>query len=268
MSVALDPWGVFAADVDRDGDLDVLTASVGDDRLVWQENDGARPPAWTPHPFPTTTNGPVSVTAADLDADGDVDVVCGSDDTTMAWYENDGGASPGFAEHVMGNCVSPLAIDAAPVDGDADVDVLCAANFVPGRVHLFDNGADFLETDGDGVQDELDCAPFDAAAFAVPGDVRGLRFATSMELGWTTEAPRAGAGSVYDVLEGRLDELPVGTGDEICREAGTTGTTFTAAAEVPEGTGFYYLVRGATSCGAGTWGFASSGTERTSTVCP
>jgi hypothetical protein len=207
------------------------------------------------------------VTAADLDADGDVDVVSGSDDTSMAWYENDGEASPAFVEHLMGNCVSPLAIDAARVDGDADVDVLCAANFVPGRVHFFDNGADYLDTDGDGVQDELDCAPLDAAAFAVPGDVRSLRFATGMEMVWTTETPRAGAGTVYDVLEGHLDELPVGPADEVCREDGTTETTFTADTEVPSGTGFYYLVRGATSCGAGTWGNASSG-ERTSTACP
>jgi hypothetical protein len=164
--------------------------------------------------------------------------------------------------------VSPLAIDAARVDGDADVDVLCAANFVPGRVHFFDNEADYLEGDGDGVEDELDCAPLDAAVFAVPGEVRGLRFATGMELVWTTEAPRAGAGTIYDVLEGRLDGLPVGSADEVCRGRGTTGTTFIVDAEVPAGTGSYYVVRGATSCGAGTWGFASSGLERTSTTCP
>jgi hypothetical protein len=266
--VALDPWGVFAADVDRDGDLDVLTSSIGDDRLVWHENDGARPPAWTPHPLPTTIDGPISVSAADLDADGDVDIICGANDTNMAWYENDGAAAPGFVGHRIGNCVSPLAIDAARVDGDADVDVLCAANFVPGRVHFFDNEADYLESDGDGVEDELDCAPLDAAVFAVPGEVRGLRFATGMELVWTTEAPRAGAGTIYDVLEGRLDGLPVGSADEVCRGRGTTGTTFIADAEVPAGTGSYYVVRGATSCGAGTWGFASSGLERTSTTCP
>jgi hypothetical protein len=268
VSPALDPWGVFAADVDRDGDLDVFTSSIGDDRLVWHENDGARPPGWTPHALPHTTDGPISVTAADLDADGDVDVVCGANDTTIAWYENDGEASPAFVEHLMGNCVSPLAIDAARVDGDADVDVLCAANFVPGRVHFFDNDADYLESDGDGVQDELDCAPFDAAAFAVPGDVRSLRFATRMELAWTAEAPRAGAGTVYDVLEGQIDELPVGPAGEVCLEDGTTGTAFNANTEVPLGTGFFYLVRGTTSCGAGTWGFASSGAERTSTACP
>jgi hypothetical protein len=65
-----------------------------------------------------------------------------------------------------------------------------------------------------------------------------------------------------------LDGLPVGSADEVCRGRGTTGTTFIVDAEVPAGTGSYYVVRGATSCGAGTWGFASSGLERTSTTCP
>jgi len=267
-TTTVDPWGVFSADVDRDGDLDVVTASVADDRLVWHENDGASPPGWTAHPLPTSTNGPTSVRAADLDGDGDADVISGSDDTTMAWYESDGGAPPAFVEHLMGNCVSPLAIDAERVDGDADIDVLCAANFEPGKVHLFANDADFLESDGDGVRDDLDCAPPDATAFAVPGDVRGVRFETKTDLSWTPEAPRSGSGTFYDVLEGSLDDLPVGPADEICREDDTTQTAFSASAEPSAGAGFCYLVRGATACGTGTYGFETSGAERTSAACP
>ena len=36
---------VFAADVDGDGDTDVLSASYADDRIAWYENDGASPPS-------------------------------------------------------------------------------------------------------------------------------------------------------------------------------------------------------------------------------
>ena len=33
---------VFAADVDGDGDLDVLSASANDDKIAWYENDGSQ----------------------------------------------------------------------------------------------------------------------------------------------------------------------------------------------------------------------------------
>ncbi|MCH7701888.1 MAG: VCBS repeat-containing protein, partial [Planctomycetes bacterium] len=35
---------VFATDVDGDGDIDVLSASSGDDKIAWYENDGGSPP--------------------------------------------------------------------------------------------------------------------------------------------------------------------------------------------------------------------------------
>src|SRR4029077_20776239 len=37
--------GVFASDVDGDGDLDVLSASANDDKIAWYESNGASPPA-------------------------------------------------------------------------------------------------------------------------------------------------------------------------------------------------------------------------------
>ncbi|HKQ61535.1 MAG TPA: VCBS repeat-containing protein [Candidatus Polarisedimenticolaceae bacterium] len=266
---AIDPWGVFSADLDRDGDTDVLTASIGDDRLVWYENDGAGPPHWTPHPLPSTTDGPTSVTAADLDGDGDVDVASGADDTTIAWYESDGKVAPLFVEHRIGSCVSPLAIDAARVDADADVDLLCASNFVPGRVHLFANDANFLDSDGDGVRDDLDCAPNDATRFAVPGEVRGVRFTTPSSLAWAPAGLLGGPATVHDVLRGLPARLPVGTGPgEGCLVQAAPGAALTVG-EVPSaGTGFYYLVRGRNGCGVGSYGSATSGEERTSAACP
>ena len=266
---AADPWGVFSADVDRDGDMDVLTASVGDDRLTWHENDGARPPGWTAHPLPSTTNGPTSVRAADLDGDGDVDVISGSDDTKITWYESNGGAPPSFVEHFIGFCVSPLAIDTARVDDDADEDVVCSANFDPGKVHLFDNNANFLETDGDGVRDDLDCAPSNATAFARPGETRGVELPTPTSITWTSDRLIAGAGTVHDVLRGPLAQFPVGTSPgESCLADSTPNASVSVASAPPPGAGFYYLVRGTNACGAGSYGFGSSGSERISATCP
>ena len=41
---------VYAADVDADGDLDVLSASYGDDKIAWYENDGIE--SFTEHAIP------------------------------------------------------------------------------------------------------------------------------------------------------------------------------------------------------------------------
>src|SRR5437667_10690435 len=46
-SSADDAFSVFAADVDGDGDTDVLSASFNDDTIAWYENNGASPPTWT-----------------------------------------------------------------------------------------------------------------------------------------------------------------------------------------------------------------------------
>ncbi len=67
---------VFAADVDGDGDIDALSASAAPDhRIAWYENNGASPPVWTARTITTAALNALSVVAADVDGDGDVDVL-------------------------------------------------------------------------------------------------------------------------------------------------------------------------------------------------
>ncbi len=90
ISTAADGAGsVFAADVDGDGDLDVLCASFHrrQDRLVRERRQPELHAAHDQH----AADGAHSVFAADVDGDGDLDVLCASrDDDKIAWYENDG----------------------------------------------------------------------------------------------------------------------------------------------------------------------------------
>ena len=46
-TTAYGAYSVFATDVDGDGDTDVLSASYGDDKIAWYENDGGSPPTFT-----------------------------------------------------------------------------------------------------------------------------------------------------------------------------------------------------------------------------
>ena len=99
---------VFAADMDNDGDMDILSASYLDDTIAWYENDGAADPSWTAADIATSADGARSVFAADMDNDGDMDIISASrDDDTIAWYETS--AIPEFS-NIMMPIVSVLAI--------------------------------------------------------------------------------------------------------------------------------------------------------------
>jgi hypothetical protein len=125
------------------------------------------------------------------------------------------------------------------------------------------------DSDGDGVRDDRDCAPADLLAFATQGEVRDLIFDTPAILGWTTETGRSGMGTTYDVVRGPLSGLPVAPGSgESCRDDGIFTTYFSDTAQPAVGTGFYFLVRAANKCGDGSYGSATSGTERTTAICP
>ncbi|MGQ0701199.1 MAG: FG-GAP-like repeat-containing protein [Panacagrimonas sp.] len=117
---------VFSADLDGDGDVDVLSASYIDNKIAWYENDGAPVPGFTLHTISTTAAGARSAYAADLDGDGDVDVLSASYiDDKIAWYENDGMPDPGFTLHTISTTAdSAFSVFAADLDGDGDVDVL------------------------------------------------------------------------------------------------------------------------------------------------
>jgi hypothetical protein len=80
--------GVFAADVDSDGDIDVLSASVLDDKIALYKNNG-NGIVFESVTISTAANGATSVVAADLNNDGDLDVISGSRlDNKVAWYSN------------------------------------------------------------------------------------------------------------------------------------------------------------------------------------
>ena len=114
---------VYAADLDDDGDADVLSASRFHGKIAWHENQGDG--AFSTQQVVTIdADGVRAVYAADLDGDGDADVLSGSfDDDQVAWYENQGGAFS--AQLVIATRSSGfVSVHAADLDGDGDADVL------------------------------------------------------------------------------------------------------------------------------------------------
>ena len=89
---------MYAADIDGDGDIDVLSAKPIADEVTWYENDGNE--NFTAIVISTEADGPNDVYAYDMDGDGDMDVLSVSrEDDEVAWYENDG--SQNFTYHLI-----------------------------------------------------------------------------------------------------------------------------------------------------------------------
>ena len=122
-------YGVYAADIDGDGDIDVLSAAYNDNEIAWYENDGNSDPSFTKNTIATTAQDARDVFAIDLDNDGDLDVLSASfDDDTIAWYENDGGVNPSWtANDIYTNADGAIAVFAIDLDGDGDVDIVSAS---------------------------------------------------------------------------------------------------------------------------------------------
>ena len=90
-TAAEDASSVYAADLNGDGFLDVISASAHDDKIAWYQNDGTG--AFGPQQIISTlADSAESVFATDLDGDNDLDVLSASSlDDKIAWYENLGG---------------------------------------------------------------------------------------------------------------------------------------------------------------------------------
>ncbi|MCA9252437.1 MAG: VCBS repeat-containing protein [Phycisphaerales bacterium] len=122
------PYGVFAKDLDGDGDIDVLSASSIDDKIAWYENADGQGTFGPQRIITTTADFAFSVFAVDLDGDGDTDVLSASTvDETIAWYENiDGLGTFGSSQIIASSASDAREVIAADLDGDGDPDVLAA----------------------------------------------------------------------------------------------------------------------------------------------
>ncbi len=121
--------GVFACDIDEDGDMDVLGASANDNRIDLWINEGGTPITWTEQTIGSNYGGARSVYSIDIDTDGDMDVLgtALADNEITVWY-NEGGNPIAWTEQIISDSFSAAHhVYAADIDNDGDMDVLGAA---------------------------------------------------------------------------------------------------------------------------------------------
>jgi hypothetical protein len=126
---------VFAADVDNDGRMDILSASSvpgsisRNDKIAWFENDGSDPPDWTERVITETAEGSNWLHQADIDSDGDLDLVSATTNGKVSWYEIEEGADPLFTQHLIADDLpGASAVFAADIDSDGDQDVIASSS--------------------------------------------------------------------------------------------------------------------------------------------
>ena len=124
------PRAVAAADLDRDGDSDLLVADALGDRVVWYENDGSLA-GWTQRSVNVACTGARGVAAGDFDADGDPDVLLSCFDDDALWLaRSNGGAPPSFTSDLVTVAANGVrSVMAADFDRDGDLDGAAAQGF-------------------------------------------------------------------------------------------------------------------------------------------
>lgn len=132
-----------AADLDNDGDQDVLYTQPNQELLQWYENQGEgdfliREVGNFPEAF--------SVWVIDFDDDGDNDLFASSyDPAQVVYFENDG--QQVFSYHLISTEIPhPLTIAAGDIDGDGDDDIACATQDANKGMMLLRNDGNLVFT--------------------------------------------------------------------------------------------------------------------------
>ena len=142
---------IYIADIDFDGDYDVIGAANTDNDVSWWENTGnPRANAWTERQVNINFNGACSIFPADLDSDGDLDIIAAASlDNDIAWWQNDANrvsGNIGFRDkrdvELNINGVRSLAICDMDFDGDNDI---VAAAAIADDIAWFENDSTPLD---------------------------------------------------------------------------------------------------------------------------
>lgn len=111
-------------DLDRDGDLDVVSASDLPGEVTWYENIGSPTLGpWPGQPVAGFPSGVVDIAIADIDNDAEIDIVTALDAGEIRWYKTDSGGAVTFLEQTVA-LIDARSLAIADVDGDGDLDIL------------------------------------------------------------------------------------------------------------------------------------------------
>ncbi len=135
-----DPGGICMEDINGDGHLDVLAASIEDNSVIAWLNNGEYPVVWEKQIIDTSFDGAIYVSSADVDGDSLMDILGASYyGHEVAWWKNEGGNPILWTKQaVTSDFHQAHEVMSFDVDQDGDMDVL-AASAGYHRISWFEN---------------------------------------------------------------------------------------------------------------------------------
>ena len=132
------------ADVDGDGDDDLLGTARVAGLVLWYENSGApKTKPWKRHVI-DTPDRPTHGQEVDMDQDGDTDLVMAlSGDGLAVWYENDPATRDGsWPRHLISELSEAAFVVAGDLNGDGDLDGAATSQGDQPHLVWFENSGD------------------------------------------------------------------------------------------------------------------------------
>ena len=163
--VGSSPYNVTMADVDNDGDVDLLSPDFGVASVSIRLNNGSG--VFGGGSNPSVGSQPRGLTTADLDGDGDLDLLTANynANSVSVRFNNGSGVFGGGTELPVGR--QPQSVTTADLDGDGDLDLL-AANGASNSVSVrFNNGSGVF---GGGTDVAVGDFPFNVTTGDIDGD--------------------------------------------------------------------------------------------------
>lgn len=131
---------IYLADLNNDGNMDVVTASALDDKIAWFENNGGGSFS-SQQIISTNADNANDVFVADFDNDGFKDVVSASrNDYKIAWYKNLGNNT--FSSEIIVEIFTDDAyfVSGADLNNDGDMDIIATFPIsYPGTIRWYEN---------------------------------------------------------------------------------------------------------------------------------